>query len=332
MTQVKPTDTLEAAAREALAAFGMPDAEPEPTRQSGVFRLEGGPGERLKLRLHGPAPSGDDEDWHAPAVVRSELAWREALARDTGMPLLLPVPGPGGDPLTPVRIDGQDACATLLRGPAGEWRRIQSREEFLGRLAECARQTARIHEHAQTWAPPAGFERPALDRHAWDQPLALLRDLARDDLFCPSDQQLVEAATVSALELFDRVCQRPGAWGLIHGSLSWRRWLHTDDGLQPTGFESCAFGPYLYDLAVALGGTHPSARRHFLDAYEEVRPLPDGVADGLTPLLFLHRVRNQGGRARDPGSWFQVSRAMYWLANADARDVIAGRSGVHTSR
>lgn len=276
-------------------------------------------------------PAGNDaEDWYSPAVVRSELAWVEALAHDTDLPLLTPERTDAGDALAEVRVGGAPAVATLISGPAGEWRKIQSREEFLERLAACARGTAALHQHAERWQPPGDFTRPAYGRRGWERPLAVLEDLARDDVFCPSDFDLIAEACEHALSELDHLEQTPATWGVIHGNLSWRHWLDTPRGKQPTGFELCGYGYYLYDLAVALARTHYSAREHFLDAYRAVRPVPDGVERPLGALLLLQRVRALGREAADPGNWPALARTAHHLANSDARDILAGRCGVYT--
>ncbi len=207
-------------------------------------------GDEYLLRLHRPGK-------HRPGQVASELAWLEALGRDTD----LAVPEPAAAPVVVAGVE-----CSLLRWQHGRRMWAGARPVHLRRLGAAM---ARLHDHAEGWAPPAGFARPT-----WDW--AGFFDVREWELVPPAHRTGWEDAADRAGELMARL---EGGLLLIHAD------LHLDNVLFRHGeallidFDDCGFGHPIYDAAVALWELRwkddwPAWREAFAAGYSEVRPLP----------------------------------------------------------
>ena len=88
----------------------------------------------------------------------------------------------------------------------------------------------------------------------------------------------------------------PATFGLIHGDLHQENYLFRDGRAGAIDFDDCGFGYFLYDLAVTLsevdGRAQTSALRDgLLTGYQEVRPLPPGLAEHLPAFLALRELK-----------------------------------------
>ncbi|WP_298195300.1 phosphotransferase [Novosphingobium sp.] len=264
------------AAREALAAFGLPETEPHPIGKSEnvVFRADAPDGTTWALRLHRPG-------YHALPALESD---RDLTAHLAASGLIVPTgrrtvdgawyaevatPDPAGSRLAGMTLwhPGQ-TLADLIgdeRGPA-TWPWFERSGALL----------ADLHNATSGWTPPAGFTRHRLATDGlvgetpfwgrfWDVPgltneertlLAKARDLVAPRLAALGDPLIV-----------------------IHADAHPANVLVSDARLGLIDFDDCAWGWPMFDLAVSLRGAwddphFPALRDHLLRGYAARRSLP----------------------------------------------------------
>ena len=182
-------------------------------------------------------------------AVSSELAWLEALAHETTVPVQIPQRSLDEKLIVTEKQEGvpEPYPVTILSWLEGEIlpQDCRSPHHFyrLGQLV------AKLHHHAQRWTPPFQLDRPFYDSTSVfgddDVTYKRLPEASRDHL-----QTLHEQVQ----EVEECLGKSPERFGLIHSDLSFGNVLFTADEVLPIDFDDCGFGYYLYDLAVILAG------------------------------------------------------------------------------
>ncbi|MBV9278747.1 MAG: phosphotransferase, partial [Chloroflexi bacterium] len=124
-------------------------------RWNTIYRVDTMSGERYALRLGRPGK-------RTILDIQSELAWLQALQDQSDVMVPRPVANRDGGLVTTVRSDGPAEpchCVLFTRVP-GRTARNQPTERNAWRLG---RAMALLHDHADTFRPPADFSRLRLD-------------------------------------------------------------------------------------------------------------------------------------------------------------------------
>ena len=295
--------------RTALARYGLDDARLTVQRyeHNTTFRVDARDGPYL-LRINRPRV-------HTPDTIGSEMAWLIALRRDTDLRVPEPVAAHHGsffvvacDPGVP-----EPRVCVLLNWLDGRFINQRLAPAHLSRVGALAGQ---LQEHAATWTPPSGFLRPRVDtltNEAKVDSIAPSAAVARDgDQPTPDDGdrslRLVEAlVSTDDAALFARalevvwastrgLAEETGAFGLIHGDLHYENVLFHSREAQAIDFDDCGWGFHLYDLAVTLcelegRPRYDELRDALLDAYAQIRRLPEDHAIHLSALFVLRRMQ-----------------------------------------
>ena len=293
---------LRGLARAALAEYDLPTPHLNLLAHlfNTTFRVDTAGGCRYVLHIH---RSG------TPTVetVNAELAWLQALRRDTSLEVPEPVPARGGALLTVVSTPDmpEPHICVMLRWLDG--RRLDTglapiHLERLGILM------AQLHEHASRFGPPRGFARGRVDRLILSAPVGWGAD--------PFAPEIVSAAldlvarTLSAEEaaqvgvVIERaqaveqaLSREPGTFGLIHADLHRYNLLFGSGTVRAIDFDDCGFGPLLYDPAVTLDNlpdraAHPAMRAALLKGYRQVRPLSAEHEALIDTFIALRKVQD----------------------------------------
>lgn len=251
-----------------------------------TFRVDTTDGCAYALRVNRPHV-------FSPANIRSEIAWQEAVGRDTDIAVPAAVQTRTGDVLVTVEAPGVPEprhCAIFawLRGRPLAKQPTPANAEQWGRLA------ALLHTHGENWKPPASFSVRTLDRiFPFGDP---------DRLNSPRGHALVPAATrrlvdrmrVAVETELARLYARPGSPGLVHADLhGWN--IKVDRGkLQLFDFEDLCYAYPIQDIATSLFYIVPrpsfsELRAAFRSGYEALRPWPEEYP-GQLELLMVHRA------------------------------------------
>ncbi|HEV7128719.1 MAG TPA: phosphotransferase, partial [Ktedonobacterales bacterium] len=241
--------------------------------------------ERYVLRISRPGK-------HTLEEVRSEMAWLSALRRDTALVVPEPVATRDGALAQMFATEGvpEARICVLLRWVEGRFLNARLAPQHLHRVGAF---TARLHDHAAAFAPPAGFTRGRVARvdAAWET-VTLQRVAAARPR---GDVALMRATIQQIRATLDSLSQDPAVYGLLHADLHQENYLFHRPEVRAIDFDDCAFGHHLYDLSVTLSEVEHHAnfaalRAALLSGYRAVRPLPDGHDMALPALIARRRI------------------------------------------
>ena len=254
-----------------------------------TFRLDCNDG-RYLVRIHRAKTQ---------TAVASELAWLEALAHETTVPVQIPqrsldremivvgeqagVPDPY--PVTVLSWLNGQILTQNQRSPNHFYR--------LGQLV------AKLHHHAQHWTPAFELDRPFYDSSSVLRTDSVFGEDGVTYKQLPKDVQgHLRRLHEQLQEVEQRLGKSPDQFGLIHSDLSFGNVLFMDDEVLPIDFDDCGFGYYLYDLAVILAGPwekpgFQQRREALLQGYREICELPDEHLS-LIPIFMAMRASSLG--------------------------------------
>jgi Ser/Thr protein kinase RdoA (MazF antagonist) len=297
---VPQTAALETAARAALECWNGTFSQIRllKFRENAVFSATRDDGVRVALRLHRP-------DYHRDGAIESELTWMSALAA-AGFHVPEAVPACNGRPIIHVAhpllpdlyqadlltwIDGR--AVGTVGDPLPDADQIMSHFRNLGAMV------AALHNHAESWERPEGFERKAWDSDAlvgaepiwgrfWEFP-----ELEADE------RSLLMAARDKAVRELAALGTSPDRYGLIHADLIPDNILCENGRLALIDFDDCGDGWHLFDIATILfvhfsDPGFPLARDALIAGYVSVRPRRDDIIRQLDLFLFLRSTTYLG--------------------------------------
>jgi Ser/Thr protein kinase RdoA (MazF antagonist) len=292
--------------RTALESYGLEGAVLTPLgyAENATFKVAGPDRAMYVLRVSRPGV-------HTVGTIASEMAWLEALRRDTGLGVPEPVAAHDGS----LVVSASDAAVperrlcVVLRWFDG---RFMNKRLTPAHLAHVGTLTAGLHSHSESWVPPTRFERPRVDvltdaakasalptalaalpgehpsREDGDRVLGLIEVLGsrRDAALVARALELVRRALAELAET--------DHFGLIHADLHRENFLFRGSDAFAIDFDDCGWGFHLYDLAVTLSELrerrrYDALRDAFLGAYAAERSLPAGYETQL-PTLFVLRI------------------------------------------
>lgn len=244
-----------------------------------TFRIDA-PQASTVLRLHRPG-------YQSQSSIQSELTWLAALARDTDLPVVRPLPGRNGEF---VQSAGPARHAVLFAFEQGQEPHRATPELFatLGRFAATA------HAHVRAWQPPPGFSRPHWTAGTMLAPTGLWGDWRQAPGIAPVRSVLdeVEAHLHQALARYGTGADR---FGLIHADMRLANLLVDGDQVRLLDFDDCGFGWFVYDLASALSFIEtdpavPELQAAWLAGYRAVRPLSAEDVAIIPAMILLRRM------------------------------------------
>jgi Ser/Thr protein kinase RdoA (MazF antagonist) len=293
--------------RSALSAFGVEGGRLTVLRHehNTTFRVDtdGGP---FVLRINRPGV-------HTAQTIASEMAWLDALGRESDVGVPSPVAASGGTKVVTVataEVPEPRVCV-LLRWQEGRFVDKRLTAMHLSRVGSLM---AQLQDHASGWRPPAGFARPRVDtltnlgkvasiarspdigtdrpsRDDAELSLGLIADLlSEQDVALFSEALQIVWTTTRSLRASS------GVDGLIHGDLHQENVLFHDGGVRAIDFDDCGWGHHLYDLAVPLSeleghARYPALRAALLEAYARSRSLQSDYERHLAAFALLRRMQ-----------------------------------------
>ena len=242
-------------------------------------------------------------------VVASELAWLDALARETTVSVQIPQRSLDGEMIVVGKQTGMPASypVTVLSWLDGQIlpqdRRSPHHFYRLGQLV------AKLHDHAQHWTPAFELDRPLYDSTSVLRTDNIFGEEAVTYKQLPEDvQEYLQRLYEQLQEVEQRLGKSSNQFGLIHSDLSFGNVLFTTDAVLPIDFDDCGFGYYLYDLAVILAGPwerpgFQQRRDALLQGYREICELPDEHLSLIPAFMAM--------RASSLGQWDRVRTLLH---------------------
>lgn len=241
----------------------------------------------LVMRVH-------REGYQSLANIESELAWLDALHRDTDLPTPRPIAGADGRLLQSFRTtSGELRHAVLFDHIAGDEPTLK--DDLVGLFSTLGSYAARLHHHAINWTRPAQFT-----RQTWQAATILDADgLWGDWRIAPG----VDDAIRTVLDRLDQALwlrlaeygTTPDRFGLIHADMRLGNLLVDKGQVTLIDFDDCGFCWLGYDFAAAISFHEtslvvPALKAAWLDSYQRVRRLsPDDVA-AIDSMVMLRRM------------------------------------------
>ena len=205
---------------------------------------DGGGAKKYVLRVSAPG-------FHTKAEIASELEWLYAINRDTK--LSVPVP---------VRTKKGEWVETVDHPDLGIWRhcvlfdylpsqsikdQINPKQmEFLGALI------ALLHKHGERFNPPKGFMRKHWDLEGLKGELLDVPPTQAFAALTEEERKVVSGAEQIVRAGMEALGHGPEVYGLIHGDLHLKSMLFDKGKPVVIDFDTCGYGYYIYDLAVAI--------------------------------------------------------------------------------
>lgn len=292
----------------ALAAYEVPEPRLVPLHhiENTTFRVLAADQQQYVLRIQRP-------DSHA-AAIRGEMAWLLALRRDTELAVPEPVPNRVGSFVTVAASDDmpEPRNCVLLRWLDG---RFFDKKFTPNQLEQVGIFTAKLHEHAAHWQPPADFVRGRSDaitekarRVLWQPKRAgdfapqpsdedVMRTIALvKDLFSTKDAEVIARVLQHIRTVFQQLGESKEVFGLIHADLHQANYLFQRGRACAIDFDDCGWGHYLFDLNVTLRElahlpNYPSLRAALLAGYRSIRPLSADHERYLDIFFALRRIQ-----------------------------------------
>ncbi len=235
-----------------------------------TFRVETSQPARYALRIHRP-------DFQTQAMIRSELLWLTALCQETDLQVPEPVLARDWALLTTVSMPGvpEPRHCVLFHWVHGRFRHSRLSATALERVGAFM---ARLHLHAVSFTPPAGFV-----RQRWDHAGLLGEALGVDPqksraALTERQRQIIDATAGRVREAMETLGEGPEVFGLIHADLHQGNYLFHKGRVRAIDFDTSGWGHYIYDVAVTFSTlrawkTYPVLRTAFLQGYRQVRQL-----------------------------------------------------------
>jgi Ser/Thr protein kinase RdoA (MazF antagonist) len=262
------------------------------TDLNGVFRVDTTSGERFVLRITPPA-------WRSAAETHSEIAWLRALARETDIEPVQPLPNRAGEYITTVAVDGvpeSRRCVLFswVPGVPVAEALTEANVEAMGVLA------ARLHGFALGFQPDAGFSIPRLDRVFKSNDPVLIFQPEYAELFTPGQLAGIERAITHSQAALDRRFANPDGLRIIHGDFHHENVMVQRERLRPIDFDEICWGYPTQDISLTFYDfryyTNPATHAYadlcawFQRGYSQLLPWPEEYPGQIETFLIARRL------------------------------------------
>jgi Ser/Thr protein kinase RdoA (MazF antagonist) len=297
-----------ALARQALAAYGLETAQLEFIRQGDTisYRVISPAGDHYLLRLHIPITHSMGAHGADYAAVSSELLWLDALCQDTDLVLPQPIRNRFGALVTEVSLPeaGEKTHCTLLRWVDGDFYRRELETEDTS--FQIGKIVAKLHNHASQWRIPEGFTRPDRDIPYFEKVLRGIQPAVEDGRIQSGDYAALETSVSLLIEQLRGISKERQSFGLMHADMHKGNLLIHQGQIRLIDFSFCAFGHFMFDLAICMSDMKKELHPSFLAGYQSLRPLPAGYPS-LIEGLFVGSM---------------VGTFSYWVPNPEAAPIL----------
>lgn len=240
---------------------------------NGIFRLDTRQGEKYILRVTLPE-GGHDRDH-----VAAEMAWLDALSRETDLSVPRPFPARDGSLVVEAEAQGvpQPRLCAVFGWVPGSDLAGQISPENIARLGALM---AQLHAHAAKFKPPGGLSLLAFDRvFPFPEPVILFEERF-SHLVTPEQRALFERAIAQAQQAIQRLQASGEAMRILHGDLhQWNVRIYRGV-LSPIDFEDLMWGWPVQDIATTLyylfdRQDYPELRLAFKQGYQQHGDWPE---------------------------------------------------------
>jgi len=259
------------------------------------FRVASSDGDEFILRTYRLSYAPWDRLLTSEEALRSQALWLEALSREANLSVPDPIPTVDGAMTSCASIAGlrRLRICVLQRWVPG--RRKAPNELKPHHCSVLGSYVARMHNHAERYSPPEGFQRPTW---GWDHLFHYSAPLWNEgrNVYSPEEMSVFYAAARRTLREIQALGKGSEVFGLIHRDLNPSNLVFHNGGISAVDFDSCGWGYYFYDLALVLVDLEVTRERSnvlqaaLLEGYHAERPLPEDYRELLDTFMALRRI------------------------------------------
>lgn len=251
-----------------------------------TFRIDSPDGGKAILRVHRPG-------YHSRLAIESELAWMQALRRDTG--LFTPRPLVGKDGVLVQEALFLNETRYMVAFAFEEGVEPQVFDDLTPVFRQLGALAAQCHSHVIDWKPPQPFERQVWTEGAILDPDAIWGDWrAAPGVTGPVRSTLDRLDTHLRAQL-GTYGMGKDRFGLIHADMRLANLLVSDGVTRLIDFDDCGFCWFGYDFGAAVSffedsETVPDLRAAWLEGYCEYRAYGPEHEAMLDAMVMLRRM------------------------------------------
>ncbi|MCB2173826.1 phosphotransferase [bacterium] len=255
--------------------------------ENATFRAVDTETERTAVfRVHRP-------DYHTKQEIESELRWVESLRTEGIVSTARPLPLKNGELIA--ELDDQNGGRYVVGFDFLSGVEPSPKDRLADDFFTLGAITARLHDHARSWAIPIGFKRKIWDYQSMLGNQPLWGDWRQAMGLKESGRQVLER-TCAALErrLAEYGTDRH-RFGLVHADLRLANLLVDGDRLSVIDFDDCGYSWFMYDFAAAISFMEESAQvpelqQSWITGYRTEARLPNEDEAMFPTFIMLRRI------------------------------------------
>lgn len=236
-----------------------------------IFEIRTREGDRYALRIN---RSGH----RTLTEIRSELIWLDAIRSETNLLVPQPVHTRDGELVVTEEIDGVPRHAAVFTWLPGRHVRTRTPSPRVGYLL--GRTAARLHNHADTFRPPADFSTTRFDRIAGLARHSTIHSDEPNEILTPDRKARLREAAAQIQEETDRLYADPSGARFVHADLHFGNVKLVGGDMGVLDFDDSLWAFPVQDIGIAAYYLQfRSNKEELMDAfrqgYERVRPWPE---------------------------------------------------------
>lgn len=291
---------------------------------NGIFMVYTAAGERYVLRV--TLPEGHDRD-----AVYAEMAWLDALSRETNLSVPRPLAARNGDLFVQAGCESvpEPRFCAIFHWLPGVNLGDRLAPDNVCKMGELS---ARLHAHAATFQPPSGLHTLRFDKvFPFPEPIVLFDD-AYQSFFPPGRRAVFEQAIAWVQEAIERLQASGEPMRLIHDDLHQQNVLVHRGVLSPIDFEDTMWGWPVQDIAATLyyfpASGFQELRAAFQQGYTRRSPWPERYPGEIDAFIAARAVGLSNFILQDPNPDWRIQAADFISKNEDLlRMLLAMRKG-----
>lgn len=231
-------------------------------------------------------------DTRTASETESEMLFLDAVRQNTSIVVPFPERTVNGELVSTFEREGipGERAVVLYRWVDGRFMRKGIRPVHLRRLGRMA---AELHDFAEGWVIPDGFDRPDLGWGSEGRPGRMRTEFQQaigSSLIDEKTRRRLRRADDRLRRRSESIRRTSGSFGLIHADLHFANVLYKGESARAIDFDDCGYGYFMQDLGTTLWylrrrPDYADLRSTLFDGYRERRTLTD--ADEATVEHFV---------------------------------------------